>query len=218
MGRLISSERREKAKKAKKERMVAIRKEALRTFVKRPYAEIDLDTLGRQAGVKKGIASMYFGSKEELFLLLLREQLEKWYDEVETKLAARSARCSVKQLAGLIAGTLAARSELTRFLGISPGVLEGNMEIVEAYRFHLWHKERMEGVGRELERRSKGLDTGQGLRMLHLVQVWAGALDHLSNPKGSLAVNLHDPDFEDLRVDMAGEIEVFVMRYLSGGE
>jgi AcrR family transcriptional regulator len=216
MGRLISSERRERAKQAKKQRKESIRAEALRAFVKRPYAEITLDTVGREAGVKKGIASMYFGSKEELFLLLLREQLEIWYHELEAKLSARASRCSDAQLARLIARTLAPRDELTRLLGLSPGVLEGNMEIIEAYRFHLWHKERMEAVGRELERRSRGLQRGRGIRLLHLVQVWAGALDHLSNPRGSLAVNLHDPDFKDLQVDMEKELTSFVIRFLAG--
>ena len=161
---------------------------------------------------------MYFGSKEELFLMLLREQLESWYSEVEKKLAARKSRCSNTQLARMLAGTLGGRLELTRLLGLSPGVLEGNMEIVEAYRFHLWHKERMEEVGRELERRARGLEKGQGLRLLHLLQVWAGALDHLSNPRGGLAVNLLDPDFEDLKVDMVEELKVFVTRFLSGSD
>lgn len=214
MGRLISSDRRDRAKKAKKERMKAIRAEALSSFVRRPYAEITLDTVGRQAGVKKGIASMYFGSKEELFLLLVREQLESWYGELEAKLAARAARHSKRQLSRLIARTLAARSQLTRLLGLSSGVLESNMEIIEAYRFHLWQKERMVEVGRELERRCRGIGRGQGLRLLQLVQVWAGALDHLSNPRGTLAVNLHDPDFEELRVDMEEELAAFVMRIL----
>jgi len=218
MGRLISSERRDRAKQAKKQRIKAIREEALRSFVKLPYAEITLDSMGRQAGVKKGIASMYFGSKEELFLMLLREQLESWYDELEKKLAARKSRCSDSQLARLLAGTLGGRLELTRLLGLSPGVLEGNMEIVEAYRFHLWHKERMEKVGHELERRTRTLGNGQGLRLLHLLQVWAGALDHLSNPRGSLAVNLYDPDFDDLKVDMKDELKVFVMRFLAGSD
>jgi len=75
----------------------------------------------------------------------------------------------------------------------------------------------MEEVGGQLERRARGLARGRGLRLLHLLQVWAGALDHLAKPRGSLAVNLHDPDFEALLVDMEGELEAFVMKYVDGG-
>ena len=68
MGRLIDRTRRARAKNAKKDRMAAIRKEGRQSFAKMPYVEITLDSVGRRAGVKNGIASMYFGSSRVISL------------------------------------------------------------------------------------------------------------------------------------------------------
>jgi AcrR family transcriptional regulator len=214
MGRLIDKDRRARAKEAKKERMANIRQEAIRSFVKLPYVEITLDAVGRRAGVKKGVASMYFGSKEELFLQLFRDQLEAWYGELEKRLGAQQARLANAKLAKILAGTLAARSVLCRLMSLSTTVLEQNMEIIEAYRFHSWQKDRMVAVGTELERRSASLAKGDGIHLLHLVQLMAGAMHPIADPRGTLAVNLHDPDFESLKIDLEGELESIVRKLL----
>jgi AcrR family transcriptional regulator len=215
MGRLIDRERRARAKEAKQQRMKDIREEAVRSFVKLPYVEITLDALGRRAGVKKGVASMYFGTKEELFLELLRDELDGWYDELEQSLGAQRTRLSDPRLARMVSTTLAGRPVLCRFLSLAPVVLEQNMEIMAADRYHRWQRDRMTEVGAELETRSRSLMEGQGLRLLHLVQLMAAAFHGYSDPRGSLAFNLHDPDFADFRIDLEQEIAALVRRLLA---
>jgi len=207
MGKLIDPRRRAAAKDAKQERQQRIRKEALRSFVKLPFVEVTLDAIGQRAGVKKGVGSMYFGSKEELFLVLLQEQLDGWYESVLRDLSAHPARVPEARLARLLARGLAGREVLCRLLALAPIVLEQNLEIMEAYRFQRWQRDRMVEVGRELERRSRGLDRGDGLRLLLRLQLMAAASYPFADPRGSLAVNLHDPDFADFRLDVADELE-----------
>lgn len=216
MGRLIDRQRLARAKKAKKGRMEAIRTEGRNSFLKMPYVEITLDSIGRRAGVKNGIASLYFRSREELFLELLRDELETWYLEVEGGLSAQPARLSDRKLARLLAKTLAKRTSLTRFLSLAPVALEQNMEIMEAYRYHRWQRDRMVEIGRELERRSKGLGPGDGLRLLHRIQLMASGFQAYADPRGSLAVNLIDPDFEDFRISMEAEVAREVEQFLAG--
>lgn len=215
MGRLIDRERRARAKEAKQQRMKDIREEAVRSFVKLPYVEITLDALGRRAGVKKGVASMYFGTKEELFLELLTDELDAWYQELERALGAQRARVSDTRMARLVSTTLADRPVLCRFLSLAPVVLEQNMEIMAADRYQRWQRERMSTVGAELEQRSRGMKQGQGLRLLHLVQLMAAAFHGYSDPRGSLAFNLHDPDFVDFRIDLEQELESMIRRLLA---
>ena len=207
MGRLIDRDRRTAAKEAKEDRKRRIRKEALRSFLKLPYVEVTVDAIGQRAGVKKGMVSMYFGSKEELFLLLLQEQLDTWYRELSDRLRAHPARLPANKLTGLLASGLAERTALCRLLALAPIVLEQNMEIMEAYRFQSWQRDRMVEVGRELERRSRNLERGNGLRLLLRLQLAAAAAQPFADPRGSLAVNLHDPDFVDFRIDLAEELE-----------
>jgi AcrR family transcriptional regulator len=194
--------------------MANIREEAIRSFVKQPYVEITLDAIGRRAGVKKGVASMYFGSREELFLEIFRTELEAWYGGLEQRLGAQRARLSDARLAKLVAGTLAARSVLCRLLSLEAMVLEQNMEIVEAHRFHSWQTERMKAVGAELEKRSASLSKGDGIRLLHRVQLIAGAMHPIAEPRGSLAVNLFDPDFAALKIELEVELASIVRKLL----
>jgi AcrR family transcriptional regulator len=214
MGKLIDRERRAAAKEAKEDRLERLRKEALRSFVKLPFVEVTLDAIGQRAGVKKGVGSMYFGSKEELFLLLLREQLDGWYRAVLDELGAHAARLSDARLARLLARGLAERAVVCRLLALAPIVLEQNMEIMEAYRFQRWQRDRMVEVGREIERRSRGLRPGDGLRLLLRLQLMAAASYPFADPRGSLAVNLHDPDFADFRLDVAEELEHLALESL----
>jgi AcrR family transcriptional regulator len=215
MGRLIDRQRRARAKEAKQDRMKDIREEAVRSFVKLPYVEVTLDAIGRRAGVKKGVPSMYFGTKEELFLELLREQLDAWYDDIGRRLGAQRARLSDARLARLVSTTLSDRPVLCRFLSLAPVVLEQNMEIMAADRFHRWQRDRMSAVGAELERRSRGMKQGQGLRLLHLVQLMTAAFHGYSDPRGSLAFNLHDPDFADFRIDLEQELAALIRSLLA---
>jgi hypothetical protein len=69
-------------------------------------------------------------------------------------------------------------------------------------------------VGREIERRSRGLRPGDGLRLLLRLQLMAAASYPFADPRGSLAVNLHDPDFADFRLDVAEELEHLALESL----
>jgi AcrR family transcriptional regulator len=207
MGRLIDRQRRAAARQAKDERMERMRREALRLFATLPFVEVTLDAIGQSAGAKRGVASMYFGSKEQLFLLLLREELERYYGEVTDGLAARRSRLSDAAMARLLAGGLAGRILLCRLLALAPIVLEQNVEIMEADRFLRWQRGRMAELGRTIEARGRGLAPGDGLRLLLRLQLTAAAMHPLADPRGSLAVNIHDPDFADFRVDLPVELE-----------
>jgi AcrR family transcriptional regulator len=207
MGKLIDRQRRAAARQAKDERMERMRREAIRLFATLPFVEVTLDAIGQSAGAKRGVASMYFGSKEQLFLLLLREELERYYGEVTDGLAARRSRLSDAAIARLLAGRLAGRILLCRLLALAPIVLEQNVEIMEADRFLRWQRGRMAELGRAIEARGRGLAPGDGLRLLLRLQLTAAAMHPLADPRGSLAVNIHDPDFADFRVDLPVELE-----------
>jgi AcrR family transcriptional regulator len=215
MGGLIDRERRDRARQAKADRMSRIREEAVRSFVSLPYFEVTLDGIGHRAGVKKGVASMYFGTKEELYLELLRAELDGWYSELEQRLGAQGSRLSDDRLGRLVAGTLAARPVLARLVSLAPVVLEQSPEIVEAYRFQTWQRERMLAVGGKLELRSLGVREGRGVRLLHLVQLATASFEPFANPRGSLLVSLLDPDFEVFRIDLEQELAGLIVGLLA---
>lgn len=216
MGRLIDRQRQAAARQARDERVERIRSEAARLFATLPYVEVTLDAIGQSAGVKRGVASMYFGSREQLFLLLLREELERCYGAITDDLAAHRGWLSDAAVARLLARRLAERTLLCRLLALAPIVLEQNAEIMEADRFLRWQRGRMTELGRAIEGRGRGLGSGDGLQLLLRLQLAAAAMHPLADPRGSLAVNIHDPDFAAFKLDLAAELEQVAMAVLGG--
>ena len=123
MGKLIDQAKRAQAKEAKEDRKRLIRDAAQESFVNQPYVDVSLDAICLRARLRKGIAAMYFGSKEELFLDLLQRQLVVWSDDLCARLGEIRSGAG-KSLVEVVASSLAERPVLTRLLGLLPVVLE----------------------------------------------------------------------------------------------
>ena len=125
MGRLIDPEKRDRAKAKRVARKARILEVARSIFSRLPFVEVTLDSIGQRANVDRGVASMYFRSKEELFLRLLREELTDWYAALEAEFENADAPVSQPVLTELLATSLNGRPELTRFLSLEAVVLDG---------------------------------------------------------------------------------------------
>jgi AcrR family transcriptional regulator len=207
MGKLINREKREEAKRQRAARKSRIFEEARSTFARMPFGDVTLATIGQQAGVDRGVASMYFRTKEELFLLLLKDELADWYRQLEERFGASEGVLDKRALAGVLAGSLADRPVLTRFLSISPAVLDQNIEAMEVYRFQSWRQDRMTTVGEAMERSVGDLAAGEGFRLLNLVNLLAAGFEPAAHPRGTAALDRSDPDFAGLWIDLEDELE-----------
>jgi AcrR family transcriptional regulator len=215
MGRLINRDKLKRAKSeraAKKKRLLA---EARSTIIRMPFIDFSLDTIGKQAGVDRGVASMLFRTREELFLLLLRDELDEWLTAVEKDLDARSSSLSAQGAVRLVAASLGERPDLTRMLSLLPVVLDQNLEAIEVFRFQKWRKDRTQEVGDKLDKLAPALEEGSGFRLLYLGQLLAGGLDLAANPRGSGSYEREDPEFARFWVDLADELEQLLVAALS---
>jgi len=217
MGKLIDHKKRERAKSQRVVRKKRIREEARSTFVRMPYVEVTLDAIGQAAGVERGVASMYFRSKEELFLLLLRDELAEWYEEIEKSLGDVNGDLDREALAELLARSMAVRPTMSRYLSLLPVVLEQNLEVMEVFRFQRWRRDRMAEAGEFVERSTRALEPGQGSRLLYLVQLISAGLEPAANPRGSAAFDRGDPEFEVFSVDLESELKAIVLMMLKDG-
>jgi AcrR family transcriptional regulator len=217
MGRLIDPEKRDRAKRQRIERKARILRVARSTFSRLPYVEVTLDNIGQRADVDRGVASLYFRSKEELFLRVLREELADWYSALEIELEQAGGSLSQADLAELLAKSLAARPELTRFLSFEAIVLEQNLDAMEVFRFQRWRRDRMTTVGALLENLVGGFDRGGGIRLLYRVQLLTAALQPAAAPKGAATYEVGDPDFDVFKVDFESEMKRIVFAMLGSG-
>jgi AcrR family transcriptional regulator len=214
MGKLIDRKKRERAKQQRAVRKKRVMEEARSTFVRMPYVEVSLDTIGQAANVNRGVASMYFRSKEELFLLLLRDELAEWYREIEKKLGDLNGSLDRGALADLLARSVAEMPTMSRYLSLLPVVLEQNIEVMEVFRFQRWRRDRMVEAGEAVEQSTTALRPGQGSRLLYLVQLVAAGLEPAANPRGSAAFDRGDPEFEVFSVDLESELRAIVFAML----
>ena len=217
MGRLIDPEKRARVKGQRIEKKARILSVARSTFSRLPFVEVTLDSIGQRADVDRGVASMFFRSKEELFLRILREELDDWYSALETELDRAENGLSQSELSDLLARSLSERPELRRFLSFEAVVLEQNLDAMEAFRFQRWRRDRMVAIGEDLDRRVERLEEGGGIRLLHRVQLLTSALQPAADPKGAATYEVGDPDFEVFNIDFEAEMKRFVVAMLKAG-
>ena len=217
MGRLIDPEKRDRAKQQRVERKARILEVARSIFSRLPYVEVTLDSIGQRANVDRGVASMYFRSKEELFLRVLREELADWYSALEAELGRTDRPLSRSGLANLLATSLAGRPELTRFLSLEAVVLEQNLDAMEVFHLQRWRRDRMAVIGAIVEQKVEGLGEEDAMRILHRVQLLTAAIRPAADPKGAASYEVGDPDFEVFRIDFETELKRFVVAMLNQG-
>jgi len=215
VGRLINREKLARAKQQRELRKQRILDEAGSIFARMAYSEVTLDTIGQRADVERGVTSMYFRSKENLFLIVFRNSLAEWYDSLEHTFRKEDTRWERPTLSAFLANSLATRPELTRYLSLLPVVLEQDIEPMEVFRFQRWRCDRMSGVGELMEKVSVGLEAGVGSHVLYRVQLVAAGLELACNPRGAAAFDRNDPDFAGLYLDMEQELAEVIRAYLT---
>lgn len=205
MGRLIDRDKRKRAQERRLHRKQRILDEARSTFARAPYVEVTLDQIGQRAGVDRGVASMFFGSKEGLFLIILKAELESWYEVLENELSSEETPLDNTELASLLARSIGNAGLLARFLSLAPVVLEQNLEVMEIFHFQRWRHQRMTAVGHQIARASR-LSASDGFHLLHLVQLITAGFEPAANPRGAVAFDHADPEFADLALSLEDEL------------
>ena len=215
MGRLINRDRLARAKEQRALKKQRILEEAGSLFARMAYSAVTLDTIGQRAEVERGVASMYFRSKEELFLIVFKDCLAEWYDSLEIEIKKADEAWDRAHLVSLVAHSIASRPDLTRFLSLLPVVLEQDIEAMEVFRFQKWRCDRMSALGDQMEQHTVDLGGGEGFGFLYRIQLIAGGLEVASSPRGAAAFDRNDPDFADLWVEMEHELARLIAGYLA---
>jgi AcrR family transcriptional regulator len=216
MGKLIDPERSRRARRAREDRARRIYAAARTAFVRFPYPEVTLDTIGQQAGVKQGQASLAFKSREELYLAIIRDELGRWYDDLKAALDASSAELDPDAVARLVASSLDEHTDLTRLLGALHDALELHGDGVEVHLFYAWQRERLLELAAAVAQRAPGVDLWSGFDALYRALLIAGTVDPLSRPVGNLAIDLVTDDHQIFALDLEDEVRRAVRDSLAG--
>lgn len=211
MGRLIDPERTRKARQARKERAKKILDAADHAFTRYPFSEITLDTIGRQAGVKQGQASLAYKCREELYVHVVRTRLEEWFSALEKHLAGSDSPLTRDEVAELVASSLAERHELTHVLGPLHTALELHEDGMEVHHYYHWLRGRLLELAAAIARRIDGVHEWDAFDALYKSHLMAAAIHPMSRPVGNLAVDLMNDDHQVFALDLEDEVQRIVL-------
>jgi len=211
MGKLIDPTRTRRAQEARKERAKKILEAAHTAFTRFPYSEISLDTLGQQAGVKQGQATLAYRSREALFMTVIQAQLKGWYEALETDLRSSDDPLSPEDAADIVASSLARRPDLTRLLGPLHMAMELHDDGMEVHQFYRWQRERLLELAETMTKRIPGAHRWDCFDVLYRSQLVAAAVHPVSRPVGNLAVDLMAEEHQVFALDLEDEVRRVVI-------
>ena len=185
----------------KQERREAILAVALSTLETTPFPAITMTQVAQRAGLVKGTLYLYFATKEELFLEVFRDQLHRWFWDLEAGLETLPRKGRLEAAARLITDTTVARSSFRHLLAVLHGTLEHNLPEGTALIFQREWLSRTTAMGALLERALTFLVEGQGAGLLFQVYALTIGLQAMAEPAAGVRKIQEGPDLALLRLD-----------------
>ncbi|EYB67428.1 TetR family transcriptional regulator [Deinococcus phoenicis] len=118
---------------------------AERLWTTTPYAELSMNQVAREAKLAKGTLYLYFDTKEELFLALLTEHLQRWLAQLTALLEERRPR-GPDDVAQVLLRSARDQEPLRRLLILLGTVLERNVRPELALNFRRDFRRMVQGV------------------------------------------------------------------------
>lgn len=203
----------------KEDRQLAILIAASALFQEMPFQAITMAQVAERAGLAKGTLYLYFKTKEELFLTMLEDELEAWFDAFGSRLVNAPSPLSARELAGLMRRSLEGDRPVVRLLGILHAVLEQNVAIERVLAFKRMLAERTLRVGALLEKHLPYLTAGQRAQLLVRANALAVGLYQTASPSPALAAAMRqDPSLALFETDFAQELEDTLAALITGLE
>jgi AcrR family transcriptional regulator len=208
--------RQESQKLARRRDILAIAGEMIAGM---PFQAIAMAEVAERAGLAKGTLYLYFPSKESLFLALLEESLQVWFEDFNTALSAQPVGLSAERLARLVGRSLAPHPLVPRLLGILHAVLEQNVPAERVLAFKELLLGEMAATGELLEAKLPYLAAGQGARVILRVNALVVGLQQLAEPGPAVAQAMRGaPALAAFEVDFAEELETTLAALFAGME
>lgn len=101
------------------------------------FEKVSLNGIAREVGIAKSALYRYFGSREEIFLVLLQRDWEDWSLAIERDLAPLAASSDARAVARTLAHSVATRPRMCKLISVLSSVLEHNLSEDALYRFKM---------------------------------------------------------------------------------
>jgi AcrR family transcriptional regulator len=191
---------------AKEERRTHLLNVARELFSERGMAFSMLE-VANTAQLAKGTTYLYFATKEELLLEIMREELQDWFNEFHSILE------QPQDLASRLAQSISSRELLVSLFAVQVSILEQNLSFEAALKFKTFLLEQSSLVIPKLE---KILPKTNGLEVLQTINGLVIGLAQMSRPVGTMQEVLKLPEISAMHIEFAKALEHSLNTYFSG--
>ncbi|MEV4580163.1 TetR family transcriptional regulator [Nonomuraea jabiensis] len=152
---------------------------------------VSLGAVAEAVGLAKSNIMRYFGTREEIYLILATEEWHQWAEAVTARLEAAPAdaarlEASSDHVVAALAETLADRPLLCDILSQTATTLEHNVSIEAARTFKRAILAVIADLGAQVAR-ATGLTVGEGTELVSVATAFAGILYPIAHPSPTLA-------------------------------
>lgn len=200
--------RTEQERAQRRQTLIAAARELLE---QRPLQDITIAQVAATAGVAKGTTYLYFRTREELFSLLLTQEMIAWREHLERALA-QLYQVGAEQLSLLLAESLLQRPILVELMRWAHAILEQNLSKEAALRFRSQASRMYQELGLRVEEAFEALE-GQGALFLRRAHAVIVGLLQVATPPPTLERGA-SPEPALFRVDLRTELAAMLTALL----
>ncbi len=208
-----------RARKAedKEERRRVILDATLSLWQETSYTAFTMAELAKRTGLAKGTLFFYFSTKEQLFLSLLTQLLNNWFNEVDKRLDDRRGEWSVERVTRILHQSLINRTALTRLMTLLEGVIEHNIDFAAAYDFKQQMLIRLSTTAKKLEKRLPFLPPGEGEHLLLHIRALMGGLRQMADNSSVIKeIISQNKQMKVFQIDFNQELKIGISLLING--
>ncbi|MEM7157102.1 MAG: TetR family transcriptional regulator [Myxococcota bacterium] len=199
--------KRARSDEQKQHRRAALLHAATRMLEQSPVDEISLSTIAREANISKASVYRYFESREELFLHLMLEAMERWSNAVIARLQRLSSPGDARGFASAITAATMEHETFPRLASVLATVLERNVSTDVVVEFKLGFMQPMGGLLQAIGQALPELSATQVRKLVEVTYFQMVGMWPAAHPAPAVHEALQRPDLAHACVDFESSLE-----------
>jgi AcrR family transcriptional regulator len=207
---------RARSTEAKHLREVAILSAARRLGAEAGIRQVTLTEIAEAVGMHKSALLRYFETREEIFLRLTAEAWQEWSGALRAELGMLT-NPTPAAVAGVFAGTLAARGAFCDLLAQAPLNLERNVSVEAVRTFKLVTYTELDAIARVVQWLLPTLSGRDAVDLIAAATSLAGAFWQMATPGPEIATLYRsDPRLSHAVVDVEARVQRLLTALIQG--